>query len=402
MRFTLVKNFTIVFLKIAYDRLTEKDKITHLPALIKNIELKSHNEKKILSQLILEVVDSLYSLYECSRLLSYENEALCQSQSLKFEIMCYLCKSKLAENIFPSMLHVSLDCLYSPKTDVNLQRKGADFIQWITRTADTSIVELIGKVLLFGLLKIIKETRIGKFNDLMREQEINPTLLFKPFYGSPDLSIHNPEEDNEILKVIVIKFYELDQLDQIDQWTNEENIQALINILDENIDELADILQINQSTSKNKNYQELANRMLKNGYHHENRNGVEKDEHKTFIYHQKSAEMGDTSGMYYVGYCYQHGIGVEKDEHKAFIYYQKSAEMGNAIGMCNVGACYLDGIGVEKDEHKVFIYCQKSAEMGNAGGMCNLAYCYQNGIGVEKDEHKAFIYYQKSAEMGGA
>ncbi|KAF0534067.1 ARM repeat-containing protein [Gigaspora margarita] len=186
-----------------------------------------------------EVVDSLYSLYECCRLLSCQKESLYQSQSLKFEIMCYLCKSKLAANIFPFMLHVSFDCLYSPKTNVNLQMKGADFIQWITRTADTSIVELIGKVLLFGLLEIIKETRIEKFNNLIREQEIIQTLLFKPFYGSPDLPIHNSEEaiDNEILKVIIIKFRELDQLDQFNQWANEEDVQAIINILEENIDE---------------------------------------------------------------------------------------------------------------------------------------------------------------------
>ncbi|RIB23823.1 kinase-like domain-containing protein [Gigaspora rosea] len=128
--------------------------------------------------------------------------------------------------------------------------------------------------------------------------------------------------------------------------------------------------------------------------------GVEKDEHKAFIYYQKSAEMGDADGTFKVGYCYDYGIGVEKDEHKAFIYYQKSAEMGNANGTFNVGYCYHHGIGVEKDEHKAFIYYQKSAEMGDASGTYFVGYCYFYGIGVEKDEHKAFIYYQKSAEMG--
>ncbi|CAG8797487.1 22600_t:CDS:10, partial [Gigaspora margarita] len=215
MRFTLVKNFTIVFLKMAYDRLTEKDKITHLLSLIKNNELKSHTLKKFLFQIILEffqklslkftdletkeVVDSLYSLYECS-----EKE----SQTFKFEIMCYLCKSKLSANIFLAMLQVSFDCLYSPKVNVNLQKKGADFIQWI-----------------------IRKTRIEKFNNLLREQEINQTLLFKPFYEKFKAI------DNEILKVIVIKFHELDQLDQFNQWTNEENIQEIIKILEENNDE---------------------------------------------------------------------------------------------------------------------------------------------------------------------
>ncbi|RIB06130.1 hypothetical protein C2G38_2217899 [Gigaspora rosea] len=90
--------------------------------------------------------------------------------------------------------------------------------------------------------------------------------------------------NNEIVIVIIIKFHELDQLDQVDQWTNEENIQAIINILEENIDE--------------------------------------------------------------IGYEHRCGIGAEKDEHKAFIYYQKSAEIGDAMGINNAGQCYLPGIGV--------------------------------------------------------
>ncbi|RIB00225.1 hypothetical protein C2G38_2235094 [Gigaspora rosea] len=64
---------------------------------------------------------------------------------------------------------------------------------------------------------------------------------------------------------------------------------------------------------------------------------------------------------YTLGYNYQHGIEVEKDEHKAFVYYQKSADIGNAKGIYQVGECYYYGTGVEKDEHKIFIYYQKSA-----------------------------------------
>ncbi|CAG8815880.1 24752_t:CDS:2, partial [Gigaspora margarita] len=128
MNSTLVKNFTIVYLKTAYDRLTEKDKITHLSPLIKNIELKPHNQKEIFFQIILEFL---------------------QKSSLKL-------------------------------SDLE------------TKEADTSRLELIGRVLLFGLLKIIKETKIEKFNNLMSEQEIK--LLLRPFYGPLDLCIHNPEE----------------------------------------------------------------------------------------------------------------------------------------------------------------------------------------------------------------
>ncbi|RIB02875.1 hypothetical protein C2G38_2226618 [Gigaspora rosea] len=136
------------------------------------------------------------------------------------------------------------------------------------------------------------------------------------------------------------------------------------------------------------------------GYNYLLGNGVEKDEHKAFIYYQKSAEMGNADGANNVGYCYDEGIGIEKDEHKAFIYYQKSAEMSNVSGIFNVGCCYEKGIGVEKDENKAFTYIQKSAEMGDSDAMNKLGYFYEKGIGVEKDEYKAFIYYQKSADMG--
>ncbi|RIB13601.1 hypothetical protein C2G38_2197380 [Gigaspora rosea] len=418
MNSTLVKNFTIVYLKMAYDRLTEKDKITYLSPLIKNIELKPPNQKEFLLKIILEllqnpclklsdletkeVVDSLYSLYESVDYYHVrQKESLLQSQSFKSKIMYYLCKSKLAANIFPEMLYVSFDCLFSSKTDINLRKQGTKCIHCITRMADISILKLIRRVLLFGLFKIIKDTKIEKFNNLMTEQEINQTLLFRPFHGSLDLSYHNSEEDNEVLKVIIIKFHEINQLDQFDQWTNEENIKFshfsyIVNlILEEStkcIHHLADTLQINQLTSADKNYRQLA-RMVKLRDNYLNGIGVEKDVHNALIYYQKSAEMGSFGGI---------GIGVVKDERKAFTYYQKSAGMGNADGICSVGHCYIDGIGIEKDVHRAFIYFQKSAEMGNSGGFCNLGNCYKGRIGVEKDEHKAFTYYQKSAGIGSA
>ncbi|RIB30136.1 hypothetical protein C2G38_606463 [Gigaspora rosea] len=170
------------------------------------------------------------------------------------------------------------------------------------------------------------------------------------------------------------------------------------------------------------------------GQYHEYGIGVEKDNHKAFIYYQKSAEMGHVSGTFQVGYCYDEGIGVEKnkfkattyyrrletehangiykighsyangievekDEHKAFICYQKSASMGDSDGTNSVGECYLYGEGVEKDEIKAFAYYQKAAEMGSVNAICNLGECYQNGIGAEKDLTKAFELYLRSANL---
>ena len=74
----------------------------------------------------------------------------------------------------------------------------------------------------------------------------------------------------------------------------------------------------------------------------------------SIYYQNKSAEMGNVSGMYNVGYCYQNGIGVEKDEHKTFVYYQKATEIGNVNWSIQYWICYRNGIGVEESKHKAF------------------------------------------------
>ncbi|KAF0386051.1 calmodulin-dependent protein kinase [Gigaspora margarita] len=93
--------------------------------------------------------------------------------------------------------------------------------------------------------------------------------------------------------------------------------------------------------------------------------------------------MNDSYRIFSVRLCYENRVGVEKNEHKTLIYYQKFAEMGNVNGIHDAGYCYLYGVGVKKDEYKVFFYFQKSAEMGDTMETNSVEYCYQLGIGVE-------------------
>ncbi|CAG8551871.1 6468_t:CDS:10 [Diversispora eburnea] len=51
-----VKNFAIMYLEMAYERLTEEDQITHLPSLIENISLKPSAQKQTLIHIILSVL----------------------------------------------------------------------------------------------------------------------------------------------------------------------------------------------------------------------------------------------------------------------------------------------------------------------------------------------------------
>ncbi|CAG8548966.1 4030_t:CDS:2 [Gigaspora margarita] len=98
--------------------------------------------------------------------------------------------------------------------------------------ANTSILELIGKVLLFGILKSINQIRIEDFDNLMKGQEINQTFRFKPFYAPLDLSIHSSEKEID----------QFNQFEQFDQWINEENIQEIIKILEENSDKPSHVI----------------------------------------------------------------------------------------------------------------------------------------------------------------
>ncbi|RIB11711.1 kinase-like domain-containing protein [Gigaspora rosea] len=50
--------------------------------------------------------------------------------------------------------------------------------------------------------------------------------------------------------------------------------------------------------------------------------------------------MNNSNGMYQVGYCYHLGIGVEIDKQKAFTNYLKSAEAGNSNGIWKTAISY--------------------------------------------------------------
>ncbi|RIB08333.1 kinase-like domain-containing protein [Gigaspora rosea] len=69
--------------------------------------------------------------------------------------------------------------------------------------------------------------------------------------------------------------------------------------------------------------------------------------------------MNNPKRIYQVGYCYYLGIGVEIDKHKAFTYYLKSAETGNSMGIWKTAICYYYGIGVEENDDKFYEWIKK-------------------------------------------
>ncbi|KAF0523831.1 HCP-like protein [Gigaspora margarita] len=80
----------------------------------------------------------------------------------------------------------------------------------------------------------------------------------------------------------------------------------------------------------------------------------------------KSNELKDT------------GIDIKKNEHKMFIYYQKSSNMGD-----------LDGVSDKIERHKAFSHYQKSAK-GDLKAQNNLELCYQYRISTDKNKKATF------------
>ncbi|GES88022.1 kinase-like domain-containing protein [Rhizophagus clarus] len=128
--------------------------------------------------------------------------------------------------------------------------------------------------------------------------------------------------------------------------------------------------------------------------------GVDIDKKKAFELHQKAADLGNAFGVTCLGHCYEWGIGTDTNEKKAFELYHKATELGNITAINSLGHCYRNGTGTDVDEKKAFKLYQLATDFGNPSGINNLGYCYKRGIGVDINKKNAFELYQKAADLG--
>ena len=103
--------------------------------------------------------------------------------------------------------------------------------------------------------------------------------------------------------------------------------------------------------------------------------------------------------MYQIGLIYNNGAeGVPRDRKAAFEWFTKSAQTGNSYGMYFLAPFYEYGEVVKKDVVKAAALYRQSAYAGNRYAQYLLGRCYENGIGVFTDEREAMRWYQKAAE----
>jgi TPR repeat protein len=85
------------------------------------------------------------------------------------------------------------------------------------------------------------------------------------------------------------------------------------------------------------------------------------------------AEHPNGIACYHLGVLYKLGKKVPQDYYTAFIWFQKSAELGNDSGMHWLASCYRYGNGCREDLNQARYWDQKAAELGNEFAKKDLA-----------------------------
>ncbi|RIB00510.1 hypothetical protein C2G38_2234069 [Gigaspora rosea] len=154
---------------------------------------------------------------------------------------------------------------------------------------------------------------------------------------------------------------------------------------------------------------------------------AEKNEHKTFVHHQKSFNTSDPDGIggkiekHKASDCYlksdkesgNHRDEVVTDKSKASYYY--TGNIKDAVRTDNVGCCYQHGNEIKKDEDKVFIYHQRFVDLSNANRTYKDGHCdinrktnvLVNTINDEMrqtndEQFECLPEYEKNSSDGGA
>ena len=131
------------------------------------------------------------------------------------------------------------------------------------------------------------------------------------------------------------------------------------------------------------------------------------DREKAYACYQRTHQLGDVRGTFYMALAMFEGSGTSKSPDKAreiirSIYDRLQTNSNNKkLEFIKIlGDIHSFGILGNKDLKKTEDLYAEAASLGNLEAMCSLAYMYEVGAGVKKDPNKAFSLYKASAEKG--
>ena len=157
-----------------------------------------------------------------------------------------------------------------------------------------------------------------------------------------------------------------------------------------------------------------------------------KGDSQAFRWFAKSADMGDSLGLYYLATMYENGFGTNVNKQKAWSLYLSSAEQRFSPAYLKIAQLIESGeapasfagrefefytkaaerndidaihkvIGlIENDPERtneLFDWCKRGAQLNDGICICKLGKLYFYGIGTEMDEFKAMDYFRKAEAL---
>lgn len=157
-----------------------------------------------------------------------------------------------------------------------------------------------------------------------------------------------------------------------------------------------------------------------------------KGDEQAFRWFSKSADLGDSLGLYYLAVMYENGLGTNVDKQKAWDLYLASSDQKFSPAYRKIAQLIEEGEApasftgreleyyikaaerndidaihdvirfLENDpdrQKELFSWCQRGAQLNDGKCICKLGKLYFYGIGAEMDEFKAMNCFRKAETM---
>lgn len=157
-----------------------------------------------------------------------------------------------------------------------------------------------------------------------------------------------------------------------------------------------------------------------------------KGDEQAFRWFSKSADLGDSLGLYYLAVMYENGFGTNVDKQKAWDLYLASSDQKFSPAYRKIAQLIEEGEApasftgreleyyikaaerndidaihdvirfLENDpdrQKELFSWCQRGAQLNNGKCICKLGKLYFYGMGTEMDEFKAMNCFRKAKTM---
>lgn len=113
------------------------------------------------------------------------------------------------------------------------------------------------------------------------------------------------------------------------------------------------------------------------------------------------AEQGNVMAQASLGSGYSLGRdGLSKNDIKSFYWFNKAAEQGHASSQYLTGFNYRDGSGVSQDYQKALYWLKKSSNQRYAPAQFSLGIMYNMGEGVRQNKSTAKEWFGKACDNG--